>query len=67
MVELILYTSQGAITYTVQKTVVNFVEVLTSALENGNITTVTTSEGASLVIVPLNVTAIEVRELTEEE
>lgn len=67
MVALTLYTTHGAVEYTVQKTVDNYVETLTAALENGNITTVTTAEGSSLVIVPLNVTAIEIRDLKDEE
>lgn len=66
MVEIIIYTSQGAITYTVKKTVDNFVEVLTKALESGYVS-VETVEGSSLIINPLNVAAIEIRELSDEE
>ena len=66
MVEIIIYTSQGAITYTVKKTVDNFVEVLTKALESGYVS-VSTLEGSSLIINPLNVAAIEIRELSNDE
>lgn len=66
MVEIIIYTSQGAITYTVKKTVDNFVEVLTKALESGYVS-VETVEGSSLIINPLNVAAIELRDLSHDE
>ena len=66
MVEIIIYTSQGAITYTVKKTVDNFVEVLTKALESGYVS-VETVEDSSLVINPLNVAAIEIRELSDDD
>ena len=66
MVEIIIYTSQGAITYTVKKTVDNFLEVLTKALESGYVS-VETVEGSSLVINPLNVAAIEIREISTDD
>jgi hypothetical protein len=66
MVELIIYTSQGAITYAVKKTVDNFVEVLTKALESGYVS-VETVEGSNLVINPLNVAAIEIREISTDD
>ena len=66
MVEIIIYTSQGAITYTVKKTVDNFVEVLTKARESGYVS-VETVEGSSLVINPLNVAAIEIREISTDD
>ncbi len=67
MVEITIYTSQGAITYTVKKTVDDYEKVLTSALANGNVTTVETIEGSNLTIIPLNAVAIEVKELSEKE
>ena len=64
MVEITIYTSQGAITYTVHKTVDNFVEVLSAALEKGYVTLETT-EGACLIINPINAAAIEIKELDD--
>lgn len=62
MVEITIYTSQGAITYTVKKTVDNFAEVLTASLETGYVS-VETEDGANLIINPVCAAAIEIREL----
>ncbi len=66
MLELTIYTAQGAIVYTINKTSENFIEVLTSALERGYVA-VDTVEGSRLIINPLNVAAIEIKELSDEE
>ena len=66
MLELTIYTAQGAIVYTINKTSDNFIEVLTSALERGYVA-VDTVEGSRLIITPLNVAAIEIKELSDEE
>ena len=66
MLELTIYTAQGAIVYTINKTSENFIEVLTSALERGYVA-VDTVEGSRLIINPLNVVAIEIKELSDEE
>lgn len=66
MLELTIYTAQGAIVCTINKTSENFIEVLTSALERGYVA-VDTVEGSRLIINPLNVAAIEIKELSDEE
>ena len=66
MLELTIYTAQGAIVYTINKTSENFIEVITSALERGYVA-VDTVEGSRLIINPLNVAAIEIKELSDEE
>ena len=66
MLELTIYTAQGAIVYTINKTSENFIEVLASALERGYVA-VDTVEGSRLIINPLNVAAIEIKELSDEE
>ena len=64
MVEITIYTSQGAITYTVLKTCDNFIEALTSALEKGYVS-VDTTEGSRLIINPINAAAVEIKELDD--
>ena len=66
MIELTIYTAQGAIAYTIHKTSDDFTELLTAALEKGYVA-VDTIEGSRLVINPLNVAAIEIKELTDEQ
>ena len=66
MIELTIYTAQGAIVYTINKTSENFIEVLTSALERGYVA-VDTVEGSRLIINPLTVAALEIKELSDEE
>ena len=66
MIEITIYTAQGAIVYTINKTSDNFIEVLTSALERGYVA-VDTVEGSRLIINPLNVAATELKELSDAE
>lgn len=66
MIEITIYTAQGAIVYTINKTSDNFIEALTSALERGYVA-VDTVEGSRLIINPLNVAAIELKELSDAE
>ena len=64
MVEVIIYTSHGEITYTLRKTVDDFAERLTKAIESGYVS-VETVEGSTLVINPLNAVAIEIKDFSE--
>ena len=66
MVELTIYTAQGAITYTVKKTADDFANVLTQAIESGYVS-VETAEGSVLIINPLNAAAIEIKELSDDK
>ncbi len=66
MVEVTIYTAQGVVTYTISKASDNFIEELTSALENGYVA-VDTIEGSRLIINPMNAAAIELKELSSEE
>lgn len=66
MVELTIYTAQGAITYMVKKTADDFTNVLTKAIESGYVS-VETAEGSVLIINPLNAAAIEIKERSDDE
>lgn len=66
MVELTIYTAQGAITYTVKKTSDDFTDILTKAIESGYVS-METVEGSTLIINPLNAAAIEIKELSDED
>lgn len=66
MVELTIYTAQGAITYMVKKTSDDFTDILTKAIESGYVS-METVEGSTLIINPLNAAAIEIKELSDED
>ena len=66
MTEIIIYTTEGMVSYVLRDTINNYNHYLTAALENGT-TTVETIDGSSLIINPLNAVAIEIREHKQEE
>ena len=66
MTEIIIYTTEGMVSYVLRATTNNYKHDLTAALENGT-TTVETIDGSSLIINPLNAVAIEIREHKQEE
>lgn len=64
--ELIIYTSNGALTFEVEATTDNFQDALASALEGGTVVLDTTDE-SKLILNAINVVAIEVREVVDDE
>lgn len=65
MTEVTIYTGGGAVSYVLRDTTNDFVTVLSEALEKGTVT-VTTAEGSTLYINPLNTAAIEIRKIEED-
>lgn len=64
--ELIIYTSNGALTFEVEATTDNFQDTLASALEGGTVV-LDTTDGSRLILNAINVVAIEVREVVDED
>lgn len=61
--EVIIYTSNAALSFNVEATADNFQERLASALEEGTVI-LDTVEGSKLILNAINVVAIEVHEPT---
>lgn len=59
--ELILYTSNAALSFNVNATVEDFQERLATALEEGTVI-LDTAEGSKLILNAINVVAIEIHE-----
>ena len=65
MTEVTIYTGGGAVSYVLRDTTNDFVTVLSEALEKGTVT-VTTAEGSTLYINPLNAAAIEIKAIKDD-
>ena len=64
--ELIIYTTNAALSFSVVATTDDFQERLASALEEGTVV-LDTTEGSRLVLNAINVVAIEVHAVSTEE
>lgn len=63
--EVIIYTSNAALSFNVEATTDNFQEALASALEEGTVI-LDTIEGTKLILNAINVVAIEVHTAQEK-
>lgn len=63
--EVIIYTSNAALSFNVEATTDNFQETLASALEEGTVI-LDTIEGTKLILNAINVVAIEVHATQEK-
>ncbi len=63
--EVIIYTSNAALSFNVEATTDNFQETLASALEEGTVI-LDTIEGTKLILNAINVVAIEVHAAQEK-
>ena len=64
--EVIIYTSNAALSFNVEATTTDFQERLASALEEGTVI-LDTIEGSKLVLNAINVVAIDIHEATVAE
>jgi len=63
MVELIVYTQTGALSFNIVKAADKFADRIAAALEEGTVV-LDTAEGTKLVLCAVNVVAVEIREDT---
>lgn len=64
--DLNIYTSNGVLTFEVEATTDNFQDTLAEALEGGTVV-LDTTDGSRLVLNAINVVAIEVCEVVDED
>lgn len=64
--ELVIYTSNAALSFNVEATTTDFQERLANALEEGTVI-LDTIEGSKLVLNAINVVAIDIHEATAAE
>ena len=64
--ELVIYTSNAALSFNVEATTTDFQERLANALEEGTVI-LDTIEGSKLVLNAINVVAIDIHEATVSE